>query len=135
MIINSVYCYDRFDIYAFESWYSDFHPILPNTGINSQDTAFFSGERAPDGNFGLTRRIEADWNPSGKPVGWFIADQFGRIMAEDDARCGAAVSAHGQQHTVLCLPQYIADTAIAFQFPGNAIQKTFPGAGIVELPN
>jgi hypothetical protein len=136
MIINSEYCYDKFGVFNFESWYSDFHSLLPLTGINSQDTFFFSGEPAPDGNLGLTRRIEASWSPDGWPVGWFYADQFGNeVSGADDAVCGTAVSVHGQTHIVKCLPQYIADTAISFQFPGNDVQKTFPGAGIVELPN
>lgn len=142
IITNTAYCFSSLGRVNFESWYSDFHPLLPTTGINSEDTYFFEGDATNPltwteiGTLGLTRRIEISWSPSGLPVGWFYADQFGRIMSgEDDVRCGQNVNAHGQQHVVKCLPQYIAPTATSFGFPGNDLQKLFPGSSIVTLPN
>jgi len=144
IITNTLYCYKTKGIYTFESWYSDFHPILGETGVNSEDTYFFDGvpsdpstwTTAPNNNKGLGRRVEANWTPEGKPQGWFVADQFGRIMnGMNDARCGSTVTAQGQSHTVLCLPQFISNTAIGFGFPGNSFQKTFPSGDGIELPN
>lgn len=92
--------------------------------------------RSPNNNLGLGRRIEANWDVDKLPRGWFVSDQFGRIMDNiDDPRCGQTVTAHGQQHVVKCLWQYISDTVQPLSFPGNSMQKDFPGRDIVELPN
>ncbi len=145
MEVNTFQCYNDFGVYQFTDWYSDFHDILPETGINSKDTYFHDGEpsdpstwtRAPDGNLGLTRRFEATWrHPMPGQGGVFYATQFGEVVAgPDDPVCGTAQTRHGQEHTVLCLYQEIASTAIDIGFPGNSVQKTYPAGGIVELPN
>jgi hypothetical protein len=125
----------------FESWYNDFHSIGGELGFTVQDTYSAIGVPLDPStwtaynNLGLGRRIEITWTSKNKPDGWFVADQFGRLMlGMSDARCGATVTAHGQSHKVLCLWQYVAPTAIEIGNPNNAAQFDYPGAG-VTLPN
>lgn len=99
------------------------------------------------GDLGLSRRLELAWyGPNstaapnrGNPVKdrVFYATQFGeRVSGPTDARCsGTTVGSDNVTYKNICLAQYISSAARAIEFPGNAVQKTFPGAGIVQLPN
>ncbi len=145
MEVNTFTCRDAGFPFQFEDWYSDFHSLLPEFGMNLKSTYFNDGDpnnpatwtESPDGNTGLTRRIEVHWiHPAPGQGGTFYATQFGDIVGgPDDPVCGSETVQHGQTHTTLCLFQEIAPTALTIQFPGNAIQKVFPGSGIVQLPN
>jgi hypothetical protein len=114
-------------------------------GFNVCDTFFFDGDKAdpstwtkvPGNCLGLARRVEVGDNTDNDPRGWSVRDQFGRMQSGmNDTDCGTIVQAHGQQHPVKCLWQYVAPTLGNFGFPDkNDYQETYPGAGIVELPN
>ena len=68
--------------------------------------------------------------------GEFWADQFGRIVAGPTAlSCGAQQVVGEKSYTIVCARQFIAPTLRAIQFPGNAVQRQFPGGGQVVLPN
>lgn len=93
----------------------------------------------PGGN-NLTRRMEIavyrsrlNKYPQNTP---FWTDQFGRMVSgPDDALCSTTFTAGSRTWPIVCLRQYIASTLPEISFPGNALQKSYPGAGIVVAPN
>lgn len=136
MGVNKVGC----GAYEFESWYS--RPGGPNgfwtwdTGVNIQAPYYHDAadpmdqstwHRAPDGNLGLTRRVELAWyadRASQVPRNtWFCTtpEGAGIGLAEGNRPDGCAEG----------LPQYIASTMTTVSFPGNSSQTTYPGAGVV----
>jgi len=98
------------------------------------------------GDLGLTRRLEAAWygpnsqyspnrgNPPKDRAFW--TTQFGRIVSgPNDPICtGTSVGLDGVTYNNVCLEQYIASTMTSVEFPGNAVQKTFSGTGVM-VPN
>lgn len=97
-----------------------------------------------NGSLGLTRRLEVAWygatQSDGKPyrqhpTGKFWATQFGEIVSgPSDARCTQTTTKFNVVYKNVCLEQYIAPTMTKVAFPGNAVQKSFPGQG-VQIPN
>ena len=86
----------------------------------------------------LTRRVEfaiiAD-RLARAPKGSFWATQWGQIVSgPSDPVCGTPRTFEERTYTTVCLEQVIQPTLQPIQFPGNAIQKTFPGNG-VQFPN
>jgi hypothetical protein len=144
--VNTKYCSDR-GIVQFGTWYGEFQYMLPTTGFAlSPSYLTFEGNPndmstwvvVPNNNQTRTRRIEISIDPSFKPTGWFWATQFGEIVSgPEDVSCGRTIIIHGQSHVAVCLPQYISEDAYLITYKGNsnAEQRTYPGAGIVELPN
>lgn len=86
--------------------------------------------RSPDGNLGLTRRLEASWYGPNSQYAPNRGNPPKDVVFCADPKSGAIVSCS----TSGALPQYIASTMPAVEFPGNATQKTFPGRG-VGFPN
>lgn len=84
----------------------------------------------------LTRRIEFAWYPNRSAQrGEFWADQWGRIVAGANApSCGQQQVVGERTYTIVCLRQYIAPSLTGVVYPGNSVQRDFPGAG-VQLPN
>lgn len=106
--------------------YYDGDPAAPNTwqSINGQPN-------------NLTRRIEFAWYPNRSALrGDIWTDQFGRLMSgPGDARCGTQQAVGDKSYTVVCIKQVVQPTLKAIQYPGNSVQRTFAGAGVVVLPN
>jgi hypothetical protein len=88
------------------------------------------------GSYGLTRRFEGAWygsvsqyapNRVNPPIDqWFCATLQGQVTNQNAGGpngCGSDV------------PQYIASTMPSVEFPGNAVQKAFPGGNGLALPN
>ena len=141
---------------VFENWYSatniawswDFGVNLnpqyyngPSIGVSSSTDLNDYATWLPTGNLNATRRIEAAWYKdradfSNAPYDvWFYATQFGELVnGPTDPICGTQRQVGTRSYTVLCARQYIASTLTGMQFPGNAIQKTYPVQGVV-LPN
>lgn len=102
-----------------------------NTNVDDQSTWKTTG------SFGLNRRIEAAWygpnsqyvpNRGNPPKNvWFCATPMGEITNRNAG--GPDGCAAGS------IPQYIASTMNAVEFPDNAVQKQFPGTSNLELPN
>lgn len=85
----------------------------------------------------LTRRLELAWYADRSSLkGSFVTDQWGRLRTGmNDPVCGTARTIGTRTYTVVCLRQYIAPTLTSIVFPGNALQRTWQGANVVELPN
>lgn len=152
MIVNAAGC-----PLVFETWYAANIPFGWDVGLSASHTYYLGGVATdpatwvPTGGLNLTRRIEvafyadryqfavdsawpdilgADWD-YGDP---FWATQFGQIVSgPDDPLCGTSVAYGTRSYTVLCLEQRVSPTLPTVAFPGNAVQRTFPGP--VELPN
>lgn len=93
----------------------------------------------PGGN-NLTRRVELALYASRlAPLPKnqeFWTDQFGRrVSGPTDAACSSTITVGTRTYPLVCLRQYVASTLTEIAFPNNAVQKTMPGAGIVQLPN
>jgi hypothetical protein len=132
----------------FEQWYCMGSAWSWDLGwtIGETTTIWRPGEHLNDpmnranwtttGSYGLTRRIEAAWygpdsqyapNRGNPPKDqWFCATLQGQItsVGVNPNSCPS-----GQ------VPQYIASTMVSVEFPGNAVQKGFPGSGSLALPN
>lgn len=66
----------------------------------------------------------------------FWTDQFRRpVSGPNDPKCGSTFSVGERSYQLVCLRQYVASTLTEIKFPNNAVQREFPGAGIVVLPN
>jgi hypothetical protein len=128
----------------FEAWYSraGAAPWSWDFGFNISRTYYAGGDPAdpatwaPTGGLNLTRRVEASWYANRSELrGTFWATQFGdTVSGPTDPLCGTQRSYGTRTYTVLCLEQFIAPTMRTVQFPGNALQKSFPGTG-VQPPN
>lgn len=129
---------------TFENWYDnnggawglDFGFNINANYRAGGDPANPASWSAIGGIKNLTRRLEFAWYPQRSTQrGEFWSDQFGRVMAgASDPRCGQPQPVGERTYTIVCLKQYIAPSLTAIIFPGNAVQRTFPGAG-VQLPN
>ncbi|MGV1048222.1 MAG: hypothetical protein ACOYD4_06835 [Solirubrobacterales bacterium] len=132
----------------FETWYAragGSGQWAPDFGFNINPNYFanvdYTVPGTPDtwvatgGIRNLTRRIEFAWYASRSNLrGDFWTDQFGVVATgPSDAICGASITVGTKTYTRVCLLQHIAPTLPTIQFPGNAIQRTFPGPAI--LPN
>ena len=87
----------------------------------------------------LDRRIEFAWylgtQGRGAPRGEFWTTQWGDpVGGAADPVCGTQRTYGERSYTVACLRQYIAPTVQPMVFPGNSVQRQFPGNGVV-LPN
>ena len=59
----------------------------------------------------------------------------GKVKRTDAAMAAGALFVFGERtYTVACIRQYVAPTVQPMTFPGNAVQRDFPGNGVV-LPN
>jgi hypothetical protein len=139
----------------FENWYaraSGSGAFAPDFGFNLQPNYYLTG--APDGpndpadpatwtpvdgNVHMARRIEFAWYASRSNLrGDFWTTQWGNVVSgPTDPLCdGLHTRDYGTKtYTVLCLKQTIQPTLPTIQFPGNAVQRTFPGGNIAVLPN
>ena len=130
---------------TFENWYSQagYGPIDFGLNVNPNyraggDPLNWTTWSAIGGVRNLTRRIEfAYYDSANSPYqGTYWSDQFGVPMSgAGDARCNTLITVGSRTYTRACIKQYIAPSLPAIVFPNNAIQRTFPGAGIVQLPN
>jgi hypothetical protein len=134
----------------FESWYARAGgngDWAPDFGFNINPNYYHGGDPVvpstwtPTGGIrNLGRRIEFAWYLGGGGIrpalrGEFWATQWGNIISgPNDPVCGTQRVYGDRSYTVLCLRQYIAPTIQPMTFPGNAVQRLFPGDGVV-LPN
>lgn len=93
----------------------------------------------PGGN-NLTRRVEIALYASrfrNLPKNQvFYTDQFARpVSGPADPLCSSTITVGERTYPITCLRQYVASTLTEVAYPDNAVQKTYPGAGIVVLPN
>lgn len=132
----------------FENWYASAGGIgswRPDFGFNISPNYRDGGDPANPATWAsingfannLNRRIEFAWYSQRQhPTGEFWADQWGNIVSgPTDARCGSQLAVGGRTYTVICARQVIQPTLRSIQFPGNADHRTFPGGGVVTLPN
>lgn len=133
---------------TFENWYAA--PALggradwsPDFGFNINPNYFAGGDIlnpatwTPTGGVrNLTRRAEIAWYANRSDLrGDFWTTQFGDLVSgPNDPLCGTQRSYGEKTYTIACLKQTIQPTLQSIQFPGNAIQRNFPGNGVV-LPN
>lgn len=133
---------------TFENWYAA--PALggranwmPDFGFNINPNYFAGGDIlnpatwTPTGGIrNTTRRIEIAWYANRSDLrGEFWSTQFGDLVSgPSDPLCGTTRSYGDKTYTIACLKQTIQPTLQSVQFPGNAIQRTFPGNG-VQFPN
>jgi hypothetical protein len=134
----------------FESWYARAcgnGGWEPDFRSNTNPNYFHGGDPAnpatwtPTGGIrNLDRRIEFAWYLGGGGIrpaqrGEFWSTQWGRIVSgPSDPICGTPRTVGERTYTTLCLRQYVAPTLQPMVFPGNAVQRTFPGNGVM-LPN
>lgn len=131
----------------FETWYAraggsgDFAPdfgfsIAPNyfAGGDPGNPATWTAINPWPNN--ATRRVEFAWYANRSTLrGEFWTTQWGALVSgPNDPICGTERAIGERTYTVACLRQFIAPTLQSIQFPGNAVQRTFPDDG-VELPN
>ena len=145
MLVNRSGCPVR-----FENWYAragGSGDWAPDFGFNINPNFYAGGDPAnpatwtPTGGVrNLERRIEFAWYLGGSgirpaPRGEFYATQWGDLVSGPaDPVCGTQRTYGDRSYTVLCLRQYVAPTVQPMTFPGNAVQRRFPGEG-VALPN
>lgn len=130
----------------FESWYAragGSGAWAPDFGFNINPNYFAGGDPANPATWtstgyvrNLDRRIEFAWYPSrSSQRGEFWATQWGDLVSgASDPVCGTQRAFGERTYTVACLRQFIAPTLPEIGFPGNAVQRTFPGSDVV-LPN
>lgn len=131
----------------FENWYAA--PAMggradwaPDFGFNINPQYFASDSDNPadwtptGGVRNLDRRIEFAWYANRSALrGEFWTTQFGDLVSGlDDAICGTQRSYGDRTYVLACINQYISPALRTIQFPGNAVQRAFPGNG-VQLPN
>ena len=133
----------------FETWYAragGSGDWAPDFGFSVSPSYYAGGDPVNPATWtpvnaypnNLTRRVEfaiiAD-RLARAPKGSFWATQWGQIVSgPSDPVCGAPRAFGERTYTTVCLEQVIQPTLQPIQFPGNAIQKTFPGNG-VRFPN
>lgn len=133
----------------FETWYAragGSGDWAPDFGFSVSPNYYAGGDPANPATWtpvnpwpsNLTRRVEfaipAD-RLAAAPKGDFWATQWGRIVSgPSDPICGTPRTVGERTYTTVCLMQTIQSTLQPIQFPGNAVQRTFPGNG-VQLPN
>lgn len=101
----------------------------------------------PTGIWNTLRRVELAWyrdryiqhlQAAGVPLfTTFYATQFGDVVSgPDDPVCGTERFTRGRTFTVLCLPQFVAESlpTISSGTGINAVEKLYPNAGLT-LPN
>lgn len=133
----------------FESWYARAAGNggwAPDFGFNINPNFYAGGDPANPATWtntgyarNLERRIEFAWylGQAGRdsPRGEFYATQWGDLVSgPGDPVCGTQRTYGDRSYAVLCLRQYVAPTVQPMTFPGNSVQRTFPGEGVV-LPN
>jgi len=131
---------------TFENWYARANgngSWAPDIGFNIDTNYRMGGDPADPSTWSaiggvrnLTRRIEFAWYADRTRLrGEFWTDQWGVVMSgPTDARCGQPISVGDRTYTRICLKQYIAPTLTSIDYPGNSVQRRFPGSG-VQLPN
>ena len=131
---------------SFESWYARAGQAgwMPDFGFNINPNYYAGGDPSDPSTWvstgyvrNLTRRIEFAWYAvRSTPRGEFWATQFGDVVSGPNAPACSGTRTYGTRvYDVVCLRQYIAPTLRGIGFPGNAVQREFPGDGIVTLPN
>jgi hypothetical protein len=135
----------------FSTWYARAGASLIDVGFSVSPSYYLNGPggaavdplnpatwfKVPGGN-NLTRRMELalyanrlNQYPKSQE---FWTDQFWRrVSGPNDPACGTTVTLGAKTYPVVCLRQYLSSTLTEIAFPGNAIQRTFPGP--VVLPN
>lgn len=137
----------------FSVWYSRPGGGLIDVGFAVSPTYYMDGPGgaavdrsnpatwyAIPGSNNLTRRMELALYasryanlPKNQP---FYTDQFGRLVSgPTDPACSTTFTTGSRTYPLLCLRQYVASTLTEIKFPDNAIQREFPGGGVVVLPN
>jgi hypothetical protein len=132
----------------FENWYprpAGFNGNAgwaPDFGFNTSANYFYGGDPndkatwVPTGGENSTRRIEVAWyaNRSAQR-GSFYATQFGEIVSgPSDPKCSQSRTVGTRTYQNLCIHQTIQPSLATIQFPGNAVQTTYPMTGVVN-PN
>lgn len=142
MLVNKPGCTPR-----FENWYGNASSPGPDIGFNINPNYFAGGDPAdpstwmPTGGIrNLTRRIEfayyGQWGGENLR-GEFWTTQFGNVISgPTDPVCDGLreIEVGEKTYTFLCLKQTIATSLPNVEFPGNSVQRVFPGSGVV-LPN
>lgn len=137
--------------FHFENWYARAGQAewMPDLGFNINSNYYAGGDAADpatwspifanDATINLTRRIEFAWYAGRSDLrGDFWTTQFGdSVSGETDPLCdGLHTRTVGTRtYTILCLKQTIQPSLPTIQFPGNSIQRQFPGSSVVRLPN
>lgn len=131
----------------FTTWYAN----AANPGIDvgfSISPNYYAGGDPTDpstwvpvtGNVkNFNRRIEfayyGQWGGVRK-TGTFWTTQLGNVISgPDDPLCNTIAPIGDRNYMIVCIQQTIQPTLPEIRFPGNAVQTTFPGSGIVKLPN
>lgn len=133
----------------FETWYAragGSGNFAPDFGFSVSPSYYAGGDPNNPSTwtpiFGwpnnLTRRVEIAI-PANRlaaaPKGNFWATQWGQIVSGPaDPICNTPRTFGDRTYTTVCLEQTIQPTLAPIEFPGNAIQRTFPDEG-VEFPN
>lgn len=133
----------------FENWYASAGGSggwSPDFGFNINPNFYAGGDPTNPATWtntgsvrNLDRRIEFAWylgtQGRGAPRGEFWTTQWGDpVGGAADPVCGTQRTYGERSYTVACLRQYIAPTVQPMVFPGNSVQRQFPGNGVV-LPN
>lgn len=142
IMVNKAGCAPRFENWYARAGASEYG--APDIGFNVNPN-YYDGDPAQPATWrpingaanNLNRRIEFAWYSNRSPLrGDIWTDQFGRLMSgPGDARCGTQVAVGDKTYTVACIKQVVQPTLKTIQYPGNSVQRTFPGAGTVVLPN
>jgi hypothetical protein len=147
MAVNAVACGDPLQ---FESWYAaaggyqNQGAAFPDFGWNINPNYYAGGDPANPATWddtgyvrNLTRRFEvAYYHTRDARRGEFYTTQFGQsVTGPSDPKCGTSLTVGERTYTLLCLKQTVATTARTVGFPGNAVQRDYPGSGTVKLPN
>lgn len=151
ILVNQAGCAPR-----FENWYARAGASgawAPDFGFNINPTYYDIGSGDPlntndwrpinEFPANLDRRIEWAWYAGRSSIrGGFWATQFGEVVSgPGDPVCGTTRTIGTRTYTVACIEQYIAPTMPEVSFnttalpARNSVQRTFPGGGIVRLPN
>lgn len=127
----------------FESWYSRAGSAAWDFGFNINSNYYLGGDPnvpstwAPIGGVrNVERRLEAAWYSFRETArGAFWTDQFDvAVSGPNDPICGSTIQVGTRTYTRVCIEQYVAPTMVTVGFPGNSVQRIFPGQSVV-LPN
>lgn len=131
---------------GFESWYARAGQTdwMPDVGFNINPNYYAGGDindprtwdSTDQGIKNVERRIEFAWYADrSNRRGEFWSTQFGAIVSgPSDPLCGSTVSYGTRAYTIACIKQMIQPTLTSISFPGNSVQRTFPGNNL-SLPN
>lgn len=130
----------------FETWYANAANPGLDIGFSVSPNFFAGGDPTAPGTWiardrvhNTERRVEfayyGQWGGVRK-TGTFWTTQLGSFVSgPDDPLCGTSAAIGDRTYPIVCITQTIQPTLPEIRFPGNAIQRVFPGAGVVVLPN